>query len=96
MSLDRFLRLGETITLGTHTFTADEIIAFGRQFDPQPFHTDAEAARDSVFGRLCASGWHTCAMWMRYNLTGSKRVRSARGKDPARNPNSALRPAFPI
>lgn len=68
MTLDSFLRVGETVTLGSHTFGADEIKRFAAQYDPQRFHVDEEAARHSVFGRLCASGWHTCAMWMRYNL----------------------------
>ncbi|WP_292896803.1 MaoC family dehydratase [Nitratireductor sp.] len=94
MSLDRFLRLGETVTLGTHTFTADEIIAFGRQFDPQPFHTDAEAARDSVFGRLCASGWHTCAMWMRYNLIGIERDAFGPWEGPGEKPKFGPSPGF--
>jgi acyl dehydratase len=43
----------------------DEIIAFARKFDPQPFHLDDEAARTSIFGRLVASGWHTAAMTMK-------------------------------
>ncbi len=68
MSLDTFLALGETITLGSHTFGADEIKEFARKYDPQLFHVDEAAAECSVFGRLCASGWHTAAMWMRYNL----------------------------
>lgn len=68
MTFDERLRIGETVTLGTHTFAADEIKAFAKKFDPQPFHTDEEAARNSVFGSLCASGWHTCATWMKYNL----------------------------
>jgi len=58
-------RIGETVELGTHTFTEAEIIDFARQFDPQPFHTDPEAARGSIFGGLIASGWHTCAVGMR-------------------------------
>ena len=58
-------RPGQTVELGSRTVTEEEIVAFGRQWDPQPFHTDAEAARDSVFGGLIASGWHTGAMWMR-------------------------------
>jgi acyl dehydratase len=58
-------RVGETVELGTHAFTADEIIAFARQFDPQPFHVDPVAARASVYGGLIASGWHTCAVGMR-------------------------------
>jgi len=43
----------------------DEIIAFARQYDPQPFHLDEEAARNSIFGHLVASGWHTAALTMR-------------------------------
>jgi acyl dehydratase len=58
-------RPGQTVELGSRTVTEEEIVAFARQWDPQPFHTDAEAARDSVFGGLIASGWHTGAMWMR-------------------------------
>lgn len=50
---------------GSKTVTADEIIAFAREFDPQYFHLDAEAAKDSMFGGLVASGWHTASMAMR-------------------------------
>ena len=46
---------GQTIELGRHTITKDEIVAFARQFDPQPFHTDEEAAKRSIFGGLVAS-----------------------------------------
>ena len=56
---------GTRIETGTLLFTADDIIRFARKFDPQPFHVDAEAAKDYVFGGLCASGWHTCAGWMK-------------------------------
>ena len=59
---------GERIILGTHLFTPEEIIAFAKKYDPQPFHVDAEAARASVFGGLCASGWHTGSTWMRCNV----------------------------
>jgi len=58
-------RVGEHSEMGRHTFSAEEIVAFGRQFDPQPFHTDPQAARESAFGGLIASGWHTCAVGMR-------------------------------
>jgi acyl dehydratase len=58
-------KLGERAELGRHTFTEEEIIAFGRQYDPQPFHIDAQTARASVFGGLIASGWQTCAIGMR-------------------------------
>jgi len=58
-------RIGERSEMGRHTFNEPEIIAFGKQFDPQPFHVDPEAARRSPFGGLIASGWHTCAVGMR-------------------------------
>ena len=71
--------------LGTHTFEADEIIAFATKYDPQRFHVDPEAAKKSNFGALCASGWHTTAVWMRLNVEDIKNeVLSAiaRGEQP--------------
>ena len=56
---------GEVLEMGSHTFTEDDIIAFARQFDPQPFHVDPDAAKRSFFGGLIASGWHTCSVAMR-------------------------------
>jgi acyl dehydratase len=56
---------GQEIELGTRTVTEQEIIEFATDFDPQPFHVDREAARDSIFGGVIASGWHTCSMIMR-------------------------------
>ena len=58
-------RIGMTDCLGSHIFDAEAIIAFARKYDPQPFHTDVEAARQSLLGGLCASGWHTAGIWMR-------------------------------
>ncbi|WP_407975710.1 MaoC family dehydratase [Brucella pseudogrignonensis] len=60
--------LGEELTIGSYTFTAEEIIHFASKFDPQPFHLDAEAAKNSVLGGLCASGWHTTAVFMKLNV----------------------------
>ena len=57
--------IGKPIVFGSHTFMADEIKAFARRFDPQLFHVDEAAAARSHFGGLCASGWHTMAVWMR-------------------------------
>ena len=68
MSLDEFFRIGETINLGSHTFEAEAIKAFARKYDPQPFHVDEDAAKKSVFGSLCASGWHTAATWMKLSV----------------------------
>ena len=47
------------------TVSRDEILAFAREFDPQPFHTDEDAAKVTFVGELIASGWHTCALMMR-------------------------------
>jgi acyl dehydratase len=60
---------GSVRDLGSITPSREEMIAFASQFDPQPFHLDDEAAKASVFGGLCASGWHTCAMAMRLIVT---------------------------
>jgi acyl dehydratase len=59
------LSVGQTIQLGAVTLTAEEIVDFGRRYDPQPFHTDPRAAEASAFGGLIASGWQTCALAMR-------------------------------
>lgn len=56
---------GTVARFGSKTVDRDEVIAFARQFDPQPFHLSDEAAAETYFGRLSASGWHTCAMTMR-------------------------------
>jgi acyl dehydratase len=56
---------GQVFELGSHTVTEEEIVAFARRWDPQPFHVDPEAAKETVFGGLIASGWHTGAIWMR-------------------------------
>ena len=58
--------LGELVEYGRVDVSVDEIIAFARDFDPQPFHTDEEAARLAT-GGLIASGWHTSALLLRMN-----------------------------
>ena len=63
--------VNDTFDLGTTPqVTAQEIIAFASQFDPQPFHLDPEAAKASAFGQLVASGWHTVALLMRLLVDG--------------------------
>ncbi len=59
------IRVGDVLMTGRHTFHADDIKAFATRFDPQLFHVDEEAAAQSHFGALCASGWHTAVVWMR-------------------------------
>ena len=57
--------VGAVFDLGTITVTEEEIISYARQFDPQYFHVDPERARDSIFGGLVASGWHSTSLFMR-------------------------------
>jgi acyl dehydratase len=59
------VEIGETTRFGRYEVTREEIVDYARQFDPQPFHLDEEAARASMFGGLIASGWHTGAMFIR-------------------------------
>ncbi|MDF1609694.1 MaoC family dehydratase [Hoeflea sp. YIM 152468] len=68
MTNDPAYQPGARQELGSFVFTEESIIDFARQFDPQRFHVDKDAARDSVFGGLCASGWHTAATWMKLNI----------------------------
>ena len=56
---------GSTREFGGITLSKEDIVRFAREFDPQPFHIDEEAARRSAFGGLIASGWHTCSLAMR-------------------------------
>lgn len=59
-------KVGEVHVMGAHTFTEAEIVEFATRFDPQPIHVDPEEAKRSFFGGLIASGWHTCAVGMRF------------------------------
>ena len=61
---------GQVIELGSKTVSEEEIIAFAKQFDPQPFHVDHDAAAQSIFKGVIASGWHTCSMMMRIVVDG--------------------------
>ncbi|HEV7414695.1 MAG TPA: MaoC family dehydratase [Tianweitania sediminis] len=101
MTLDEYFALGQTQDLGSHIFTAEEIITFARKFDPQPFHLSEEAAKNSVFGALCASGWHTASMWMRHNLLhAAPREWAGEGPKPEFGPSPGfqnlrwLKPAY--
>src|SRR5436305_5960605 len=63
-------RAGQTHGLGEHRISAEEIIEFASEFDPQPQHLDPEAAKASILGGLAASGWHLCALAMRMIVDG--------------------------
>lgn len=62
------LSVGQKFISDTHTLDAEQIIAFARQFDPQGFHLDEAAAKDTLFEGLAASGWHTAALTMKLNV----------------------------
>ena len=90
------IEIGDRREYGSHTFGADEIKAFARKYDPQPFHVDEEAAKRSHFGGLIASGWHTGAVCMRLSVDARKREVAAMqaAGEPSRNPG--LRPVSAI
>lgn len=73
--------VGSSHPFGAHRFTAEEIRRFALAYDPQPFHLDDAAAKDSPFGALCASGWHTASVMMgllsRYFAREDERAHSA-------------------
>lgn len=83
--------VGEVLPVGTHRLTAEEIKAFARQWDPQPFHLDEEAARASVFGGLTASGAHLVALTIRMIMASAAagHVLAALGWDEVRFPRPA-------
>ena len=64
------LRVGQRFTSASHAIDEAQIKAFAREFDPQPFHLDEAAAKDTLFGGLAASGWHTMAITMRLMVEG--------------------------
>jgi len=72
------LVIGDSSTFGTQVFTEELITGFGRLYDPQYFHVDAEAAKASPFGGLIASGWQTGAFWMKHYIAARQRSTQAR------------------
>jgi acyl dehydratase len=81
------IAVGDTEEFGEYHVTKEEIIEFASKYDPQPFHTDEEAAKESPFGELVASGWHTAAICMRLlvdNMMDKRASMGARGVDELR------------
>ena len=80
-------RSATAFPLGSHTFTAEEIIRFGKLYDPQYFHVDPEAAKHSHFGGLVASGWHTVTIGHRKMVDAifaeEERIRAGSARSPA-------------
>lgn len=99
------IEVGQQAMLGGRRFTAEDIKAYASRFDPQPFHVDEEAGRNSLFGGLCASGWQTIMMCAKLTAERHRRQSEARraagGAVAALGPVSAIRelkwlkPVFP-
>ncbi|AXR77987.1 MaoC family dehydratase [Natrarchaeobaculum sulfurireducens] len=73
------VEIGDTNEFGAYEVTGEEIVEFADQYDPQPFHTDEEAASESAFGELVASGWHTASICMRLLVEGALEEQAAMG-----------------
>ncbi len=85
---------GHVMEFGHMPVSREAVIEFARQFDPQPFHLDDAAARETLFGGLCASGWHTCAMAMRMMCDGYLLDAASQGS-PGIDALRWLKPVFP-
>jgi acyl dehydratase len=88
------LQTGSVRELGSVTVSAQEIKEFAGQFDPQPFHVDEEAGRKSIFGNLCASGWHTCALAMKLTVENFLNDAASMGS-PGLESLRWLKPVYP-
>jgi acyl dehydratase len=80
------IEIGQRREVGSFTFTAELIKKFAAQFDPQPFHLDEEAGRQSLFGGLAASGWHVASVCMKLMVADGQRQAAdaaARGEKAA-------------
>ena len=89
------MEVGSRTTFGSYEVTRDEVLEFARKYDPQPFHLSDEAAAKTHFGRIAASGWHSCAMTMaviaRYVVDDEQAGLGAPGVDELR----WLKPVYP-
>lgn len=85
---------GMELKLGTRTLGRERIVSFACEFDPQPFHIDEEAARDTMFGGIIASGWHTGATLMRMLVDGLL-LRSLTMGSPGVDELKFLKPVYP-
>ena len=89
------MEVGAETTFGSYEVTREEVLEFARKYDPQPFHLSDEAAAKTHFGRIAASGWHTCAMTMaviaRYVVHDGQAGLGAPGVDELR----WLKPVYP-
>lgn len=86
--------VGQQATFGRYEVTEEEVIRFAKDYDPQFFHLDKEMAKQSLFGGLCASGWHTCAMFMRMLIDSLPEKHGSLGSPGVEN-LKWLKPVYP-
>ena len=89
------IEVGSRSSFGHYEVTRDEVLAFASNYDPQPFHLSDEAAAQTYFGRLSASGWHTCAMLMRMIVDNMANSRQAGLGSPGVDELRWLKPVYP-
>jgi acyl dehydratase len=86
---------GRTASFGRYEVTREEVLDFAAKYDPQPFHLDDAAAAATHFGRLSASGWHTCAMTMAMLVANLKENRQAGLGSPGVDQLRWIKPVYP-
>jgi len=89
------LEIGAKQNFGRYEVTREEVIKFAKQYDPQAFHLDDDAAARTHFGRLSASGWHTCAMTMAMMVENMKNVKQAGLGSPGVDNLQWKKPVYP-
>lgn len=89
------LEIGTTAAFGRYHVTREEVIEFASRYDPQPFHLSDEAAAETYFGRLSASGWHTCAMTMAMLVENMSVIQQAGLGSPGLEGLQWLKPVYP-
>jgi acyl dehydratase len=89
------IEVGRTASFGSYAVTREEVMDFAAKYDPQPFHLSDEAAAQTHFGRLSASGWHTCAMVMSMVVANLKENQQAGLGSPGIDELKWVKPVYP-
>ena len=89
------IEVGRTASFGSYAVTREEVMDFAAKYDPQPFHLSDEAAARTHFGRLSASGWHTCAMVMSMVVANLKENQQAGLGSPGIDELKWVKPVYP-
>ncbi len=89
------IEVGSQQSFGRYAVTREEVVEYAEKYDPQPFHLDDDAAAKTYFGRLSASGWHTCAMTMRMLVDNMSVVEQAGLGSPGVDTLRWVKPVYP-